>query len=178
MKHATPSMSNQASLAVMGMFRNLSKEELIAALSFLHRILDADKPSDLDTLLRELPELLAVSRPPSRDDGGVRAKTGPGDGRHRLLRYCVSCLSKAQARIPVLSSGQVRPAIFCGRLTPRELSVLRWMKEGKTNWEIAGILGLSERTVRFHVGGIFEKLKVHTRTQAVARALGAGLIVS
>jgi DNA-binding CsgD family transcriptional regulator len=52
------------------------------------------------------------------------------------------------------------------------------MKEGKTNWEIARILGLSERTVRFHVGGIFEKLDVTSRTQAVARALGSGLIAS
>jgi DNA-binding CsgD family transcriptional regulator len=50
------------------------------------------------------------------------------------------------------------------------------MKEGKTNWEIARIIGLSERTVRFHVGSIFTKLEVTSRTQAVARAMGAGLI--
>ncbi|WP_447973005.1 LuxR family transcriptional regulator [Nitrospira sp. Kam-Ns4a] len=39
-------------------------------------------------------------------------------------------------------------------LTKREREVLEWMKEGKTNWEIGRILGISERTVRFHVGNI------------------------
>jgi DNA-binding CsgD family transcriptional regulator len=52
------------------------------------------------------------------------------------------------------------------------------MKEGKTNWEIAKIVGLSERTVRFHVGNIFNILDVKSRTQAVACALGDGLIAS
>ena len=64
------------------------------------------------------------------------------------------------------------------RLSPRELTVLLWMKEGKTNWEIARILGVSERTVRFRAGSIFEKLAVTSHTQAVARALEAGLIAS
>jgi DNA-binding CsgD family transcriptional regulator len=52
------------------------------------------------------------------------------------------------------------------------------MKEGKTNWEIARILGLTERTVRFHAGSIFKKLDVSSRTQAVARAMAKGLIAS
>ena len=38
------------------------------------------------------------------------------------------------------------------------------------------ILGVSERTVRFHVGGIFEKLNVSSRTQAVAFAVKEGMV--
>lgn len=60
-------------------------------------------------------------------------------------------------------------------LSPRETTVLLWMKQGKTNWEISRILGVSERTVRFHVEGIFAKLDVSSRTQAVAFAMEQGL---
>ena len=61
-------------------------------------------------------------------------------------------------------------------LSPRELMVLSWMKEGKTNWEIARIVGLTERTVRFHIEGIFMKLDANSRTQAVAVAMEHGLL--
>lgn len=60
-------------------------------------------------------------------------------------------------------------------LSPREVTVLNWMKTGKTNWEIAQIVGLSERTVRFHVESIFAKLDVTSRVQAVATAVQHGL---
>jgi DNA-binding CsgD family transcriptional regulator len=61
-------------------------------------------------------------------------------------------------------------------LSPREMTVLLWMKEGKTNWEIAQIVGVTERTVRFHVEGIFMKLDASSRTQAVALAMEHGLL--
>ncbi len=63
-------------------------------------------------------------------------------------------------------------------LSPREITVLLWMKEGKTNWEIAQIMGVTERTVRFHIEGIFMKLEVSSRTQAVAVAIEHGLLVT
>jgi LuxR family transcriptional regulator, quorum-sensing system regulator CviR len=61
-------------------------------------------------------------------------------------------------------------------LSPREMTVLLWMKQGKTNWEIARIVGVTERTVRFHVEGIFMKLDASSRTQAVAVAMEYGLL--
>ena len=61
-------------------------------------------------------------------------------------------------------------------LSPREMTILQWVKQGKTNWEIAQIVGVTERTVRFHVEGIFMKLGVSSRTQAVAVAMGHGLL--
>jgi DNA-binding CsgD family transcriptional regulator len=63
-------------------------------------------------------------------------------------------------------------------LSPREMVVLDWMKQGKTNWEISRIIGVSERTVRFHVESIFMKLDVGSRTQAVAFAIEQGLFAS
>lgn len=62
------------------------------------------------------------------------------------------------------------------RLSPRELSVLNWMRLGKTNWEISQIIGVTERTVRFHVESIFNKLDVTSRAQAVGLAVENGLL--
>jgi DNA-binding CsgD family transcriptional regulator len=73
------------------------------------------------------------------------------------------------------------PKISCSNnkcvttLSPREVTILNWIKCGKTNWEIAQITGVTERTVRFHVESIFSKLDVTSRTQAVAVAVEHGL---
>lgn len=61
------------------------------------------------------------------------------------------------------------------QLTLRELTILNWVKNGKTNWEIAKIMGVTERTIRFHVESIFSKLNVTSRSQAVATAIEHGL---
>lgn len=56
-------------------------------------------------------------------------------------------------------------------LTPRAAETLLWVAQGKTNPEIATILGISEGTVKKHVLEIFEKLQVETRTAASLQAL-------
>jgi len=56
------------------------------------------------------------------------------------------------------------------RLTPRETEVLVWVARGHTNKEVAAILGVSHHTIRTQLEHVFEKLGVHTRTGAVARA--------
>jgi DNA-binding response OmpR family regulator len=55
-------------------------------------------------------------------------------------------------------------------LTPRETEVLAWLAKGKTNRDIADILGMSHRTVNKHLEHIFEKLGVETRAAAAALA--------
>ena len=58
-------------------------------------------------------------------------------------------------------------------LTPRETEVLTWLARGKTNRDIADILGMSHRTVNKHLEHIFEKLGVETRAAAAALATRA-----
>ena len=58
--------------------------------------------------------------------------------------------------------------------TPREREVLSWLAGGKTDREIAEILGMSPRTVQKHLQHIYEKLGVETRTAAVMRAMEIG----
>ena len=55
-----------------------------------------------------------------------------------------------------------------GILSRRQLEVLRLIQSGKSNNAIAEELGLSTGTVKMHVSGIFKKLKVSNRTEAVA----------
>jgi DNA-binding NarL/FixJ family response regulator len=62
------------------------------------------------------------------------------------------------------------------QLTPRELATLRLMAEGKSNKEVANELGISERTVKTHLGHLFEKLGVTNRTEAVKVATRRGLV--
>ncbi len=61
-------------------------------------------------------------------------------------------------------------------LSLREQEVLRWTAAGKTAAEIGTILGISERTVTFHITGALVKLNVVNKTQAVAKALLLGLL--
>ncbi len=61
-------------------------------------------------------------------------------------------------------------------LTAREREVLELVSQGLPNKAIATRLGLSDHTVKFHLSSIFSKLGVSTRTEAVRRAVRAGLI--
>lgn len=69
--------------------------------------------------------------------------------------------------VPASTSHRSLPAVS---LTPRETEVLSWLAKGKTNRDIADILGMSHRTVNKHLEHIFEKLGVETRTAAAAVA--------
>lgn len=62
------------------------------------------------------------------------------------------------------------------RLTARERDVLRLVAEGRANKEIAAALGVTERTVKFHLTAIFQKLGAENRTEAVAVARERGVV--
>lgn len=61
-------------------------------------------------------------------------------------------------------------------LTGREKEVLQCLKYGRTSRGTANILGITERTVKFHICNIIRKLKAENRTQAVVMALEGGLL--
>lgn len=61
-------------------------------------------------------------------------------------------------------------------LSDREREVLQWFAKGKSRWEIAKILNLSESTVSFHARNIFQKMEVNNITMAILKALHQGLI--
>lgn len=61
-------------------------------------------------------------------------------------------------------------------LTPRELEILRWCKEGKSRPEIGEILSISHKTVEFHLCNLMNKLGANNQITAVVIALQRGLI--
>ena len=66
----------------------------------------------------------------------------------------------------------VAPLMKLG-LTPRAAEALLWLAQGKTNSDIATILGITESTVKKYVQEMFEKMGVETRGAATVRALEA-----
>lgn len=88
------------------------------------------------------------------------------------LSYFVSCMQVA------LEHALATPAknFPVASLTPREREVLAWCAIGKTSWEIGVILGISERTVNFHVYQAADKLGTRGRQSTVARAVALGLV--
>lgn len=73
----------------------------------------------------------------------------------------------------VENCGEMKPSVSLSR---RELEVLNLLKLGKSSWDIARILGISERTVNYHIGNIMRKLDVINRIQAVYEAVNLDLI--
>ncbi|MBF0306598.1 MAG: helix-turn-helix transcriptional regulator [Alphaproteobacteria bacterium] len=61
-------------------------------------------------------------------------------------------------------------------LKPNETACLSWAARGKSSREIGALIGVSERTVYFHIGNAMQKLAVQSRSQAVAAALRHGMI--
>ena len=54
------------------------------------------------------------------------------------------------------------------KMTERQRGIFRWVQEGKTNWEIARIIGCSEENVKYHMKNILRIMGSYNRTQAVA----------
>jgi DNA-binding CsgD family transcriptional regulator len=93
-----------------------------------------------------------------RGDLEVRVFCDPGAETYELRFF---------ERLPG-NVGTLRSALGVSR---READVLRWLMEGKTNEEIAQILGLGLSTVKTHVSSLLRRLDVETRSAAVSRAM-------
>jgi len=88
-----------------------------------------------------------------------------------IFEHVLHHINELYLRTP---AGRATPA--APGLTSRELEILRWIKEGKSSWDIGMLLSISERTVKFHLTNLFAKLDVSNRAQAVARAMRLGLL--
>lgn len=76
----------------------------------------------------------------------------------------------------VMRSGEMSRILHRPALSSREKEVLQWIAAGKTYLDVGEILSISDRTVEVHMRSAREKLGSLTTTQAVARAIGIGLI--
>jgi transcriptional regulator EpsA len=100
-----------------------------------------------------------------------------GQNETAILNMITPHLHHALARIsPLIPAFDFRPEKPQKQLTARQMEILAWINEGKSNWEIAVILTTTKANVKYHVDQIFQKLGVSTRIQAVACAKELGLL--
>jgi len=118
-------------------------------------------------------------------DGGVRAIVCRYGPRYDLVRavhsvaagggfiapeFASSVIAAIRANAPAPQLRRRRPRL--AGLTVRERAVLDVVCKGMTNREIAGVLKLSEKTVKFHVSNVLAKMEVRSRAQLIANVAG------
>jgi DNA-binding NarL/FixJ family response regulator len=92
------------------------------------------------------------------------------------LVACIHDVLSGKTYIAPAAAAKLAEGMTHVQLTPRELSALRLLADGKANKEIASELGIAERTVKTHLGHLFAKLGVTSRTEAVKIATRRGLV--
>jgi DNA-binding NarL/FixJ family response regulator len=92
-----------------------------------------------------------------------------------LIR-CIHDVLDGKTYLAPAAAAKLAEGVTRVQLTPRELTTLRLTADGKSNKEIASTLGISERTVKTHLGHLFEKLGVTSRTEAIKVATRRGLV--
>src|SRR5688572_20639417 len=92
------------------------------------------------------------------------------------LIACIHDVLAGKTYLAPTAAAKLAEGVTRVQLTPRELATLRLMAYGRSNKEIALELGISERTVKTHLGHLFEKLGVTSRTEAVKVAARRGLV--
>jgi DNA-binding response OmpR family regulator len=131
--------------------------------------------SDDDVVLPDpIPQWLDQARKSKAGSKAVIMTALPGNEALRL-QYMGRLGSNEFLLRLAKDSGTETPAEFSSELglTTREGEVLSWLSKGKTNRDIAQILGLSPRTVDKHLEQIYSKLGVENRTAAAAIAVNA-----
>ncbi|QMV16252.1 helix-turn-helix transcriptional regulator [Vibrio spartinae] len=99
----------------------------------------------------------------------------PGDDREKFLSIFNSQKSKIQ--FDLLSYfDDILLDEFNIKISDRELDVLNYLKIGKTNEEVALILGIKERTVRFHCHNILDKFNANSIKYVIFKATKLGII--
>ena len=129
-------------------------------------------------------ELIAEVLAQCRETGYVRIFHEERDGFAVLLRHAIRRAPmtepfkgvKAYAAALLQELNQEHRPPSPGRLTPRELDVLRQLGEGYQDKMIGRILNMTENTVKYHLKSIYAKLRVSSRTEAVREAQRQALL--
>jgi DNA-binding NarL/FixJ family response regulator len=104
-----------------------------------------------------------LTKPAGAEDvlGAIRSRLARRDANERATLDRIELTPDFSSSKPLESLG----------LTAREGEVLLWVAQGKSNPDIAGILGCAENTVKVHLARIFEKIGVENRNAAAMQAI-------
>lgn len=144
-------------------------------------VIDLDVPGEEPLKLAGRQRVVAFTAWPDRLmaalQAGVRGyvlKGAPTEELVRALRTVHSGEMYLEPRVAALLARTVGSPP--SRLSQRQREILRLIAGGRSNKEIAAALDITERTAKFHVTGILNKLGAENRAQAVALALERGLL--
>lgn len=141
-----------------------------AAAAMLTSLTAAEAAKALEKLARE-GHLEAGAR-----EGAISYALREGD-RRSVSGARPEALVEPPGKAPEGAASPARPVEpLADPLSARELAVLRLLAAGRTNKEIAGELFVAEGTVKAHVAGVYRKLGVHSRAEAVSKAADQNLL--
>ncbi len=146
-----------------------------------------DGISATEAIRKELPEVEVVALTSVLEDASVTGAVRAGaigyllkDTDSEELSRAIKAAAEGRVHLAPEAAArlmrEVRAPENPAALTGRETEVLRLLARGKANKQIAGVLYVSEKTVKAHVSAILMKLGVQSRTQAALYAVRTGLV--
>jgi DNA-binding NarL/FixJ family response regulator len=134
-------------------------------------------------IVARAPEVRVIALTASTDEArmmGVLRAGAAGyvrkDAEPEVLLAAIRAVSRGKTYIDPSAAGQLATSGGDDGLTPRETEILRHLAFGRSNKEIATLLGIGDETVKTHVGHVLSKLRAENRAQATVQALKRGLI--
>ena len=131
----------------------------------------------------EFPEARIIMLSSSDSDGEIQRALRSGASGYVLksmpqdeLLSVIRSVHAGKRQIPPEVAARLAEHLGEEDLTPRELEVLRLIRDGYKNKQIADQLSISENTVNFHIKNIVDKLGAKDRTHAVTIAVRRGLL--
>jgi DNA-binding NarL/FixJ family response regulator len=137
----------------------------------------------LATIKNEFSDARVIMLTTSESDSDIRRAMRAGASAYILksmqMEDVLSVIRSVHAgrkHIPPEVAARLAEHLYDDHLTARELDVLRLIRDGNRNKQIADHLAISENTVNFHIKNLMDKLQANDRTHAVTIALRRGLL--
>jgi DNA-binding NarL/FixJ family response regulator len=147
------------------------------------RLPGANGTDALIAIRGEFPEARIIMLSMSEGDGEIQRALRAGAAAYLLktmprgeLLEGIRCVHAGRPHMPAEVAARLAEHLGEGDLTTRELDVLRLIRDGHRNKQIADRLGITEATVNFHIGNLVGKLGANDRAHAVTIAIRRGLL--
>jgi len=147
------------------------------------RLPGTDGTDALIAIRGEFPHARIIMLTTSDGDGDIQRALRAGASAYILksmpkneLLGVIRSVHAGRRHIPPQVAARLAEHLGDDDLTTRELEVLRFIRDGYRNKQIAGQLSISETTINFHIKNLVDKLQANDRTHAVTIALRRGLM--
>jgi DNA-binding NarL/FixJ family response regulator len=137
----------------------------------------------LISILGEFPVARIIMLSMSDGDAEIQRAMRSGAAGYLLKRMpndqilsAIRSIHAGRRHVPLEVAARLAEHLGDDNITARELEVLRLIRDGHRNKQIAGELGIAETTVNFHIKNLVDKLGANDRTHAVTIAIRRGVI--